>query len=90
MVHLKSKLAALMQELHKERIEDLRGVQTDIAWGNQIRSYVLHPYQLVKDLRTEYETGSAQKVLDGDLTPFIWAGLKWLREQRGKNGAASG
>jgi len=89
LVHLKSKLAALMQELHKERIEDLRGVQTDIAWGNQIRSYVLHPYQLVKDLRTGYETGNAQKVLDGELTAFIWAGLKWQREQREKNGAAA-
>jgi len=79
---LKSKLVALMLELKKERIEDLRGVQTDITWGTQIRSYFLHPYQLVKDLRTDYETSSAQRVLDGELTPFIWAGLKWLREQR--------
>lgn len=80
--HLKSRLMALMLELKKERIEDLRGVQTDITWGTQIRSYVLQPYQLVKDLRTEYETSSAQRVLDGELTPFIWAGLKWLRQQR--------
>jgi peptide chain release factor 2 len=79
---LKSKLLALMQAEHKERVEDLRGVQTEIAWGNQIRSYVLHPYQLVKDLRTGQETSSAQRVLDGEITPFIWAGLRWLRSQR--------
>ena len=85
LLHLKSKLASLMQELHKETIEELRGVQTDITWGTQIRSYVLHPYQLVKDLRTGYETGSAQRVLDGELTEFVWAGLKWLREQRGES-----
>ena len=82
MLQLKSKLVAIMQREHKERIEDLRGVQTDIGWGNQIRSYVLQPYQMIKDLRTGMETGNAQRVLDGEITPFIWAGLKWLREQR--------
>ena len=82
MVQLASKLYAMMKDAHKERIEDLRGEQGVITWGTQIRSYVLHPYQLVKDLRTGYETSAAQRVLDGDLTPFIWAGLKWLREQR--------
>ncbi len=85
MLYLKSKLHSLMKELHKERIEDLRGIQTDITWGTQIRSYVLHPYQLVKDLRTGYETGNATRVFNGDLTPFIWAGLRWTREQRGEN-----
>ncbi|MCH7472084.1 peptide chain release factor 2, partial [bacterium] len=64
-------------------VEDRRGVQTEIAWGNQIRSYVLHPYQMVKDLRTGYETSSAQRVLDGELGPFIWAALRWLRSQGG-------
>ncbi len=82
MLQLKSKLAVLLREQHKERIEDLRSVQTDIAWGNQIRSYVLHPYQMVKDLRSGHETSSAQRVLDGELTPFIWAGLRWMRQQR--------
>ncbi len=90
LLQLKSKLAALIEELHKERVEDLRGLQTDIGWGTQIRSYVLHPYQLVKDLRTGYETASAQKVLDGDLTPFIWAWLKWRRELREKGEAPAG
>jgi len=79
---LKSRLYALMLAEHKERIEDLRGEQTDIAWGNQVRSYVLHPYQLVKDLRSGYETSAAQRVLDGELTPLIWAGLRYQREQR--------
>lgn len=81
-VQLKSRIAALLREQHKERIEDLRGIHTDIAWGNQIRSYVLHPYQMVKDLRTGHETASAQRVLDGELSPFIWAELRWMRQQR--------
>lgn len=49
---------------------------TEIAWGNQIRSYVFHPYKLVKDLRTNYETSDVQGVMDGDLDPFINAKLK--------------
>ncbi len=73
---LKSKLAAIMREEQKEKLEDLRGAVKDIAWGNQIRSYVLHPYQMVKDLRTGYETGNAQRTLDGDIEPFMFAFLK--------------
>jgi peptide chain release factor 2 len=76
---LKSKLAALMEEQHKERVDELRGVQADIAWGNQIRSYVLHPYQMVKDLRTGHETSNSQRVLDGELNEFIWACLRWTK-----------
>lgn len=83
MVQLKSKLAALMEQEHKDKVNDLRGDQADIGWGNQIRSYVLHPYQLVKDLRTGHETSNAQRVLDGDLNGFIWSGLRWLRESKG-------
>jgi peptide chain release factor 2 len=79
---LKSRLAVLLEQQHKERIDELRGTQSEIAWGNQIRSYVLHPYQMVKDLRTGYETSNAQRVLDGELTPFIWAGLRTFRTQR--------
>lgn len=85
MVQLKSKLVALMLSLHKERVEDLRGVQTEIAWGNQIRNYVLHPYQMIKDLRTGQETSNTQKTLDGDLSEFIWAGLRWMRQERQVN-----
>jgi len=76
---LKSKLAALLEEQHKERVDELRGVQADIAWGNQIRSYVLHPYQMVKDLRTGQETSNTQRVLDGEINDFIWACLRWIK-----------
>jgi peptide chain release factor 2 len=82
---LKSKLLVLLEREHKERIEDLRGVQTDIAWGSQIRNYVLHPYQLIKDLRSGYETGNTQRVLDGDLTSIIWANLRWFKREREVN-----
>ena len=49
------------------------------SWGNQMRSYVLHPYQMVKDLRTEYEVGNPQAVLDGDIDGFIEAGIRWRK-----------
>jgi peptide chain release factor 2 len=89
MRELKSRLLGLMLEQHKERIEDLRGVQSEIAWGSQIRNYVLQPYQMVKDLRSACETSDAQGVLNGALEPFIWAGLRWLRSQRTAPDAAS-
>jgi len=84
---LRSKLAALLREEQKERLEDLRGVVKDIAWGNQIRSYVLHPYQMVKDLRTGYETGNTQRLLDGDIEPFMFAHLRYKKEQQETAGA---
>ena len=51
------------------------------SWGNQMRSYVLHPYQMVKDLRTEHEVGNPQAVLDGDIDDFIEAGIRWRKQQ---------
>lgn len=72
---LKSKLFALAREAHIDRIEDFKGDQMDIAWGSQIRSYVFCPYTMVKDHRTNYETGDIQSVMDGDLDGFINAFL---------------
>jgi len=73
---LKSKLVEAAQAQHRERIAELRGEFREAAWGNQIRSYVLHPYQLVKDHRTGVETGDTAAVLDGDLDRFIDAALR--------------
>ena len=75
---LKSKLLDLKEQEQKERIEDLKGEQKDIAWGSQIRSYVFCPYTLVKDHRTSYEVGNVQNVMDGDLNGFMISYLKWL------------
>ncbi len=75
---LRAKLYLLKQEANVEKLSDIRGEVKDIAWGNQIRSYVLQPYKLVKDLRTEVETGNADAVLDGSLDPFINGYLKWI------------
>ena len=77
MTMLKSKLLELKEKENKEKIEDLKGVQRDIAWGSQIRSYVFCPYTLVKDHRTNYEVGNVQVVMDGDLNGFIEAYLKF-------------
>ena len=74
---LKSKLYMLEQEKQAEKEAGIRGEVTDIAWGHQIRSYVLQPYTMVKDLRTGEERAQASAVLDGDLDPFINAYLKW-------------
>ena len=73
---LKSKLAEIAEQQQKEKIEDIKGVQKEIAWGSQIRSYVFHPYNLVKDHRTGYEMGNIGAVMDGDLNGFINAYLQ--------------
>ena len=75
---LKSKLLDLKEKEQKETISDLKGEQKDIAWGSQIRSYVFCPYTLVKDHRTNYETGNVQAVMDGEINEFIFAYLKKL------------
>ena len=74
---LKAKLYLLKQQEAMEKISGIRGEVKDIAWGNQIRSYVMQPYTLVKDHRTNEEVGNASTVLDGYLDPFINAYLKW-------------
>lgn len=73
---LKSKLLDLKEKENKEKIEDLKGVQRDIAWGSQIRSYVFCPYTLVKDHRTNYEVGNVESVMNGEIDGFIEAYLK--------------
>jgi peptide chain release factor 2 len=72
---LRARLYALRKEEEKARLDKMMEVQKDIAWGSQIRSYVLHPYTLVKDHRTDWQTGNTQAVLDGDLDAFIDAYL---------------
>lgn len=79
---LKSKLINLKEKEQKEKIEDLKGVQMDIAWGSQIRSYVFCPYTLVKDHRTNYEVGNVQAVMDGDLNGFMDAYLKFITNNK--------
>ena len=72
---LYAKLVQLQEEQHKEKISEIQGELTQIAWGNQIRSYVFHPYQMVKDHRLDVETSNVQKVMDGDIMLFIEAFL---------------
>lgn len=76
MCMLKSKLVEIKEREHLERIEDIKGVQKEIAWGSQIRSYVFMPYTLVKDHRTGFESGNINAVMDGDIDGFINAYLK--------------
>jgi peptide chain release factor 2 len=76
MAILRSKLVQLQLEQHLEHLSQLKGPNQSAEWGNQIRSYVLHPYKQVKDLRTGYETSDPQRVLDGDLDPLIEAWLE--------------
>lgn len=81
---LKAKLYLLKQEANAEKLSDIRGEVKEIGWGNQIRSYVLQPYTLVKDHRTEVETGNVDAVLDGGLDIFINGYLKWISVQGDK------
>ena len=78
---LQSKLLEKKRQEEKAEMEAL-GAGGNASWGNQMRSYVLHPYQMVKDLRTEYEVGDPQKVLDGDIDGFLEAGIRWRMAQQ--------
>ena len=83
---LRSKLAKLQEEARQKELDSLRGVQGEIAWGNQIRSYVFQPYTLVKDHRTGVEVGDVQRVMDGWLDPFIKAYLRYKNERKAQAG----
>jgi peptide chain release factor 2 len=76
---LGAKLAERQREERKAELSELAGPQHEVGWGSQIRSYVMAPYQLVKDLRTGYETGNVDAVLDGDLDEFMSSYLRWRR-----------
>jgi peptide chain release factor 2 len=82
---LKAKLYELEQRKHEERVASLTKGKTDIGFGHQIRSYVIHPYRMVKDHRTDFEMGNTDAVLDGDLDGFVDA---WLRSQLGEGAPA--
>ncbi|QIK74100.1 peptide chain release factor 2 [Nocardioides piscis] len=78
MVVLKAKLLALKKAEEKAHLDGMRG-DVQASWGDQMRNYVLNPYQIVKDLRTSYESGNPQAVFDGDLDGFLEAGIRWRR-----------
>ena len=78
MVILKAKILALKKAEERAQLDELRG-DVQASWGDQMRNYVLNPYQMVKDLRTEFETGNTQAVLDGEIDDFIEAGIRWRR-----------
>lgn len=73
---LKSRLVELKEQQQAEKIDELRGDHKEIAWGSQIRSYVFHPYKLIKDHRTGLEEGNVDRVMDGYLDDFVEAYLK--------------
>jgi peptide chain release factor 2 len=79
---LKARLFELEMERREEELDKIKGPKKEISWGNQIRSYVLQPYRMVKDLRTGHEVGNADRVLDGDIDDFIEAYLRWQAQQQ--------
>jgi peptide chain release factor 2 len=79
MTHLKAKLAELARQEREAHLQEIRGEQNEAGWGRQIRSYVMQPYQMVKDLRTNQESGNIGAILDGDLDEFVESYLRWRR-----------
>ena len=84
MTLLKSKLIANKEKEHRQKISEFKD-NKEIAWGNQIRSYVFHPYKLVKDLRTNLESSDIQNIMNGDISPFIYAQLRLSIKEKKKN-----
>ncbi len=81
MMRLKSLIAARIEEEHQAGLDAIAGKQAQVGWGSQIRSYVMQPYQMVKDLRTDVESGNVEAVLDGDLDEFMVGYLRWKRAE---------
>lgn len=81
MAMLKARLAERARLERAEHLSEIRGEKGEAAWGRQVRSYVLQPYQMIKDLRTDYEVGNVQGVLDGDIKGFVEAYLRWRRSE---------
>jgi peptide chain release factor 2 len=79
---LASRLAEEARRQQLQEIDAIRGDQTEAGFGRQIRSYVMQPYQMVKDLRSDFEVGNIQGVLDGDIDGFVDAYLQWRREMQ--------
>jgi peptide chain release factor 2 len=79
MSRLKAMIAAKIEEEHQAELDAIAGKQAQVGWGSQIRSYVMQPYQMVKDLRTEVETSNVSGVFDGDLDDFMIGFLRWKR-----------
>ncbi len=87
---LKAKLYELEEQKRKEEIDALRGQTKEITFGSQIRNYVLYPYQMVKDVRTELETGNVDAVLDGSIDEFVVGYHRWRVGQEQATGAEAG
>ncbi len=81
MVVLAAKLLERQRQAEEAELDRVRGGQSSNSFGSQIRNYVLHPYQMVKDTRTEVETGNTQAVLDGEIDPFVEAAIRWRRRK---------
>ena len=81
LTRLKAMVAAKIEEEHEAELAAIAGRQAQVGWGSQIRSYVVQPYQMVKDLRTEVETSQIEAVLDGDLDEFMEGYLRWRRRE---------
>ena len=79
---LQSRLLVLRHEEEQAKKKELAG-DVKASWGDQMRSYVLQPYQMVKDLRTEFESGNPQAVFDGDIDGFVNAGIRWRKNEQG-------
>ena len=85
---LKAKLLVLAKQEQSAQLDEIRGENVEAGWGRQIRSYVLQPYQMVKDLRTDVEVGNVDAILDGDLDPFVEGYLRWRRAEHERRTSA--